>query len=184
VETSLHLTPATEADLPAIVELMNFAYRGTGANASWNTEVVYIEGDRTRLALLQTDLAAHPKAFLLMTRSDEGTQGCVWLEPKSADVWYLGSLSVDPRLQKGGLGREILAAAERWAIDRGAKTVQMEVVNVRDTLIAWYERRGYRLTGETRPFPYGDTRFGKPRRDDLSFVILEKSLTAPTAPQR
>jgi len=52
----------------------------------------------------------------------------------------------------------------------------MTVVNIRDTLIAWYQRRGYVLTGETRPFPYGDSRFGEPRRDDLSFVVLEKHL--------
>ena len=58
--------------------------------------------------------------------------------------------------------------------------MRMKVVSVRDTLTAWYERRGYHLTGETSPFPYGDTRFGSPRRDDLCFVVLEKSLsTAP-----
>ena len=52
----------------------------------------------------------------------------------------------------------------------------MTVVHIRDTLIAWYERRGYALTGETRPFPHGDDRFGKPLRDDLSFVVMEKVL--------
>ena len=58
--------------------------------------------------------------------------------------------------------------------------MRMKVVSVRDTLTAWYERRGYHLTGETSPFPYGDTRFGSPRRDDLCFVVLEMSLsTAP-----
>jgi hypothetical protein len=43
-------------------------------------------------------------------------------------------------------------------------------------LIAWYVRRGYRLTGETEPFPYGDNRFGTPLRDDLSFVVLQRDL--------
>jgi hypothetical protein len=52
----------------------------------------------------------------------------------------------------------------------------MTVVNLRDTLIAWYERRGYAPTGETEPFPYGDARFGAPRRDDLAFVVLRKRL--------
>lgn len=50
----------------------------------------------------------------------------------------------------------------------------MTVVNVRDTLIAWYVRRGYRLTGEREPFPYGDNRFGTPLRQDLHFEVLEK----------
>ena len=52
----------------------------------------------------------------------------------------------------------------------------MTVVNVRDTLIAWYRRRGYILTGEAEPFPYDDARFGVPKRDDLSFVVLRKRL--------
>ncbi len=53
---------------------------------------------------------------------------------------------------------------------------RLKVVNARDTLIAWYVRRGYRLTGETLPFPYHDRRFGTPRRDDLTFVILDKEI--------
>jgi len=52
----------------------------------------------------------------------------------------------------------------------------MTVIRQRPELIAWYERRGYRLTGERRSFPYGDERFGQPNRDDLEFVVLEKTL--------
>jgi hypothetical protein len=52
----------------------------------------------------------------------------------------------------------------------------MTVVHLRDALIAWYERRGYILTGEVEPFPYGDERFGRPLRDDLHFVVLEKEI--------
>jgi len=66
--------------------------------------------------------------------------------------------------------------AEGFAKERGACRMRISVVNVRKTLIAWYERRGYILTGETQPFPYGDERFGKPLRDDLQFVLLEKNI--------
>ena len=52
----------------------------------------------------------------------------------------------------------------------------MTVINVRDTLIAWYLRRGYQRTGATEPFPYGNDRVGKPLRPDLAFVVLEKTL--------
>jgi len=79
-------------------------------------------------------------------------------------------------LQNSQLGRTLLNAAEEFARKRGAACVRMTVVNVRDTLVAWYQRRGYRLTGETKPFPYGDNRFGTPLRDDLEFVVLEKNL--------
>jgi hypothetical protein len=52
----------------------------------------------------------------------------------------------------------------------------MSIVNVREALIAWYLRRDYHKTGEAHLFPYGDDRFGTPLRDDLSFVLLEKTL--------
>jgi hypothetical protein len=52
----------------------------------------------------------------------------------------------------------------------------MTVINVRDGLLAWYARRGYAPTGATEPFPYGDDRFGTPRRDDLHFIVLRRSL--------
>ncbi len=172
------LVPARDDDLPAIVALMNLAYRGRGGSTGWSTEADYIVGDRTTEALLREDLAASPKASLLIWRDPSvgALKGCVWLEPLGDGAWYLGSLAVDPERQKGGFGRALLAAAEDWARERGAERVRMSVVNVRTALIAWYVRRGYRETGETAPFPYGDNRFGVPQRDDLCFVALEKEL--------
>jgi ribosomal protein S18 acetylase RimI-like enzyme len=70
----------------------------------------------------------------------------------------------------------LLTAAEDFARERGARRIRMTVVSARTTLIAWYERRGYALTAEKRPFPYGDERFGRPLRDDLHFVVLQKDL--------
>ena len=174
----LTLRSADPADLSPLASLMNTAYRGTGQDASWNTEAPYIAGARTSEAALREELSAKPESFLLVAEEDSlpPPRGCVWLEPVTPDTWYLGSLTVDPAMQKSGLGRNLLASAERWASDRGAHVIEMHVVNVRDTLIAWYERRGYRLTGVTHPFPYGDDRFGTPLRDDLSFVVLAKQL--------
>jgi GNAT superfamily N-acetyltransferase len=102
--------------------------------------------------------------------------GTVWLDPKNDGVWYLGLLTVRPDLQKRQMGRALLAAAESFAKEHGASRIRMSVVNVRKTLIAWYERRGYLLTGETQPFPYDDQRCGRPLRGDLHFVLLEKDI--------
>ena len=103
--------------------------------------------------------------------------GTVWLEPVGDDqTWYLGMLTVRPDLQAKGTGRTLLAAAEAAAAELGARRIRMTVVAIRDSLIAWYQRRGYALTGETRPWPYEDERYGQPRRGDLSFVVLEKAL--------
>ena len=173
------LTPAAEADYPAIVALANLAYRGgSGVQASWNVEAGIIEGTRLSESLLREDLAAKPHAQLLLYRDapDGPLLGTVWLEPQDNHVWYLGLFTIHPELQNRQLGRTLLTTAEDFAREHGGKTIRMTVLNVREPLIAWYERRGYRKTGETQPFPYGDDRFGKPLRDDLYFIVLAKKL--------
>jgi ribosomal protein S18 acetylase RimI-like enzyme len=171
------LKHAVEADYAAIIDLVNLAFRGTGPSASWNIEN-FIQGQRLNESLLREDLAAKPEAHLLTYRDDpEGPLlGTVLLDPQKDGVWYLGLLTVRPDLQNRQLGRTLLAAAEDFAKQRSARRIQMTVVNIRATLIAWYERRGYTLTGETKPFPYGDERFGRPLLDDLHFVVLEKEI--------
>jgi predicted N-acetyltransferase YhbS len=172
----VELKAATEADYPAIVALTNRAFRQTGPEASWNVEGV-IEGDRISEELLREDLAKAPDGHLLIWRDPDGEHvGHVRLEPAEEGAWYLGLLTVRPDRQDQQLGRRLLTASEDFARERGATRIRMTVVNTRDTLIAWYLRRGYAATGETKPFPYGDDRFGRPTRDDLSFVVLERAI--------
>jgi GNAT superfamily N-acetyltransferase len=171
------LCPASDAEIPAVADLVNSAYRGQSARQGWTHEADYLGGQRTDAQTLRADLAGQPGARLLVWRDGaEGPLGCVWLEPAEEAVWYLGLLTVRPDLQARRLGRTILEAAEALAVRQGVRRMRMTVVAIRHELIAWYERRGYARTGETRPFPYGDRRFGEPRRDDLSFVVLEKAL--------
>lgn len=174
----MHLEYPAEADYPAIIKLVNAAYRGHGAVESWNIESGIIEGTRLTDSLLREDLAAKPQAHFLVHRDPEGRSivGTVWLEPVDDHAWYLGLFAVDPAIQNQQLGRKLLSAAEEFAKARGARSIRMGVLSVRDTLIAWYERRGYARTGETEPFPYGDDRFGKPLRENLVFAILEKQV--------
>lgn len=167
---------ATYTDFPDIVLLMNDAYRGAVRKRGWTTEADYIAGVRTSESLVQEEIA--DGALYLITK-DEVTaalRGCVSVREVSPRKWYLGSLTVDPAFQASGLGNELLSAAEAYAVSRDAQTVEMTVISFRDTLISWYERRGYRLTGETRPFPYEEKRVGTPIRPDLSFSVLEKQL--------
>ena len=174
--TSVHLALAAGAEVPAIVSLINTAFRARGENRGWSLKEEYIEGTRITEDLLHEEMAAKPHASLLVWRKDNVLTGCVWLEPVHRGIWYLGLLAVPPRSQNGGLGRKLLAAAEHWAREHGAGEIQMTVVQVRTTLIEWYQRRGYTLTGQTKPFPYGDNRFGIPKRNDLHFVVLRKRL--------
>ncbi|WP_312166661.1 GNAT family N-acetyltransferase [Phenylobacterium sp.] len=174
----MHFAPADSSDLPAVADLVNSAYRGETSRQGWTTEADYLGGQRTDAQTLARDLAANAQAALMTLRDEPGGPllGCVWLEPSDGGAWYLGMLTVRPDLQDRRLGRTLLAAAEDHARAQGARRVRMTVIQIRDTLIAWYERRGYARTGETRPFPYADLRFGQPVRDDLEFIVMERAL--------
>jgi ribosomal protein S18 acetylase RimI-like enzyme len=174
----VHVSIARDSDLDAIARLVNSAYRGDSSRLGWTTEADLLGGQRTDPETLRAELDAHAGAVLLTLRdAPEGELlGSVWLDPRDADVWYLGMLTVRPDLQARQLGRTLLTEAEAFAAARGARRMRMSVINVRETLIAWYERRGYVRTGDSVPFPYGDARFGLPQRDDLRFDVLEKPL--------
>jgi ribosomal protein S18 acetylase RimI-like enzyme len=172
------LEPATEADYPEIIQLVNAAYRGVDEKVrSWNVEAGILEGARTDESLLREEASA-PGANLLVHRDPQGGSilGTVLLVPAEHDFWYLGLFTIRPALQNQQLGRKLLSAAEDYVRACGGHSICMGVLNVRHALISWYQRRGYTRSGKTQPFPYGDDRFGKPLRDDLEFVILEKVL--------
>lgn len=172
----IRLRPALEVDFPVIVALTNRAYRVASGQTDWKVESL-VGGQRIDEALLREDLAAIPGSVVLIADDDAGRHvGHVRLDPGADGAWFLAMLTVAPERQDGGVGRGILEAAEAYARDHGAGAIQMTVLTLRRELIAWYERRGYARTGKTKPFPYGDPRFGAPTRDDLVFEVLEKGI--------
>jgi GNAT superfamily N-acetyltransferase len=168
---------ATGADAPAVAALVNSAYRGESSKAGWTTEADLLGGQRVDAARLVETIAT-PGNVILLFEAEGSLLGCVHLE-RTGDDCYLGMLTIKPTSQAGGLGRQLLEAAEQWAIEHwSSRIMHMTVITQRAELIAWYERRGYRRTGERKPFPYGDDRFGLPRRDDLVFDVLRKPLAS------
>jgi ribosomal protein S18 acetylase RimI-like enzyme len=172
------IAPCRTDDLDEIAALVNSAYRGEVSRAGWTSEADLLGGQRTDADALRADLEASPQALILAMREREGGPilASVWLEPTSPETWYLGMLTVRPARQADGLGRILLNEAERFAAARGARKMQLSVIAQRDSLIAWYERRGYRRTGASKPFPYGDARVGEPKRGDLRLDLFEKDL--------
>ena len=169
---------ADAADVAAIVDLVESAYRGDASRVGWTTEADLLDGQRTDADVVREAVASDASVLLVAVDDDGNLLACCQLEPHGDATCYFGMFAVRPTQQGGGVGRDLLADAESYARERlAATTMQMTVIAQRSELIAWYERRGYHRTGETRPFPYGDERFGLPRRDDLHFVVLEKSLT-------
>lgn len=167
---------ATMADLGALHDLVHRAYRGDAARAGWTHEADLLDGQRTDLQAL-TAMLSDTSQRVLVTELGDRLIGCVQAAAQGNGSAYLGMLSVDPELQAGGVGRLLIAAAEDEARTAfGATRMEMTVIRQRPELIAYYERRGYALTGEERPFPLSDARFGLPRRQDLTFVVLAKDL--------
>lgn len=163
---------ATTADLEAVVALVQSAYRDA-SGAGWTTEAHLLDGQRTDAAAVGELIDA---GSLLLAVGDGGELlATCHLEPRG----YFGMFAVVPVGQGAGTGSALLAEAERRAAAGGADALEMTVIAQRAELIAWYERRGYTRTGETQPFPYGDERFGRPRREDLEFVVLRKRLDRP-----
>ncbi|MFJ9594104.1 GNAT family N-acetyltransferase [Streptomyces virginiae] len=172
---ALSFRSAVEADVPELVVLVESAYRGDASRAGWTTEADYLDGQRTDPDGVRAVIDGPDGVLLVVERAGE-LVACCHIEHRG-DHAYFGMFAVRPGLQGGGLGKEILAEAERRARDTwGADEMRMTVVNVREELIAYYVRRGYRRTGELSPFPYGDERFGIPLRDDLAFELLVKPL--------
>lgn len=166
---------AAEDDIPALVALLESAYRGEASRDGWTTEAGLLDGQRTDPDGVAAVLADEGSMMLAVER-DGGLVACCQLERRAGHA-YFGMFAVRPVLQGAGVGKLVLAEAERRAVTEwGAGQMQMTVIRQREDLIAWYERRGYQRTGELRPFPYGDERFGIPRRDDLAFELLVKPL--------
>ena len=169
----LTIRPAVAEDADALLELIHAAYRGEGGQTGWTTEAELIDGPRTTRDLLAADLA-DPAITLLVAGDHDGC--CAVTHRAGEAVASFGMFAVRPSSQGTGLGKVLQNAAEEYAREVGATTMELCVIDRREELIAWYERRGYVRTGETRPFPYGEPGVGFPRGDDFRFAVLRKPL--------
>lgn len=173
--TNLTFRAATPADIPALIALVTCAYRGDASRAGWTTEADLLDGARIDARSLQEALE-RPRSTILVAEDGHRLLACAHVTDEGGHG-YFGMFAVEPGLQGAGIGRQLIAEAEDYAVrEWSVPRMLMTVIDVREELLAFYERRGYRRTGIKKPFPYGDERFGIPRRDDLRFEILEKPL--------
>lgn len=167
------ILPATEPDVPRLNGLVNSAYRGDSSRRGWTTEADLLDGIRTNESLLRQKIQ-NSLITILKYEQDGELLGCVCLERKP-DALYLGMLTVAPDCQANGIGKQLMQAAEEFARQQQLPKITMTVLPMRHELVAYYERRGYRKTGETHPFPSNDPNFGLPKQP-LEFIVMEKTL--------
>ncbi|MDZ7935356.1 MAG: GNAT family N-acetyltransferase [Emticicia sp.] len=167
------ISTATLQDVPELNILINSAYRGESSKKGWTTEEHLLDGIRTDEGDLSELLKKENVTILKYTESGK-IIGSVYLE-KQVDKLYLGMLTVSPELQGGGIGKKLMQAAENLAIESYISKISMTVISVRKELIEYYERRGFKNTGETKPFPMNDPKFGLPKQQ-LSFIVMEKEI--------
>ena len=165
---------ATQADIPALVDLVTSAYRGDASRAGWTTEADMLDGQRIDPDGLRRDIE-RPRSVVLLAERDGALLACAHVAEEDG-AGYFGMFSVRPDLQGGGVGKAVLGEAERIARGWQLPAMRMTVIDIRNELIAFYERRGYARTGIHKPFPYGDERYGIPLREDLRFEVLQKDL--------
>lgn len=167
------ISKAQPGDSETIATLVNSAYRGEHAKKGWTTEADLIDGTRTDAAAIK-DIIKKEDTTILKYERDGKIIGCVELKIVDNRL-YLGMLTVEPSIQGGGIGKEMLGAAEEFGKKQGCRSVYMTVITIRKELIDWYKRHGYVDTGERKPFHFNDPRFGQPRQK-LEFLVLEKQL--------
>jgi ribosomal protein S18 acetylase RimI-like enzyme len=169
----MSIAKAAATDIPQILKLVNSAYRGEEAKKGWTHESDLIEGTLRVDEFSLKEMIDHPGAVILKYTENNEVDGCVYLE-KQGHKLYLGMLSVSPLRQGSGIGKKLLLAAEVHAKNTDCDMIEMTVISVRKELIAWYERLGYKLTEEKRPF-HVETKFGVPR-EPIEFIVMRKEL--------
>ena len=164
------------SDAATIVELVNSAYRGESSRAGWTTEADILGGQRTDADEISYLITMKDSVILLCLCGDVMI-GSVHLEKIDSEMAYLGMLVVNPILQGQGSGKRFMTQAEEFArTEWGIKRMQMQVITLRGELIAYYQRRGYQLTGEIRAFPEFEPKFGLPKVKGLKLSVMEKIL--------
>lgn len=164
---------ATKADVYALEKLANRAYRGETSTKGWTSEAHLIAGTvRTDKNDIEQKIT-HVNSCFIVFEKEEIIIGMVYVENRSHSM-YLGMLAVEPNLQNAGVGKQLMAAAEKQAFYWNCPKIEMIVLPMRTELLNWYHTLGYSNLNKTIPFEVPE-KFGKPLQP-LHFITLGKTI--------
>lgn len=146
--TAFRVVGPVEADFPALARLVNAAF----------TVYPFMEGPRTTAEGIAGEMGDSGR--FVVAESVAGLAACAMLRPsldvhaddtpgtvREADTMYLGLVAVDPEIRKRGVGRAIIAEAERIAALGGF--LHMSLGTLREMgNVTYYERLGYIVVNE------------------------------------
>lgn len=135
----MDIRTVTETDFDAILSLINSAFQ---------VECFFKNRDRVDAE----DLRHYFQTGTFLVGEEDGRIiGCVYVS-RHGDRAYFGLLSVDPTRQKSGIGRRLVAAAEEFAREGGARFMDLKLINLRTELPGIYQKLGYHISG-TEQYP-------------------------------
>lgn len=197
-KTTVFLRQAEVSDIDALEQLLNRCYRQA---AGWTNEADLVGGIRTTKDELLAVINDPKHYVFIYPKTTTGERdvketgellGCIAVDIKDEVTTnqragnqkaYIGMFAVLPELQGHGVGHQILQAAETFAQRHLQSNIQasaqnparltMSILSHRPELLAYYQRRGYQLNGNSMPFPI-DGNNGEPKRQDLELLELEK----------
>ena len=168
-------------DAKAIIALVDSAYRGESSRAGWTTEADLLDGRRTFIEEIE-NILSEPQNKIILLEDESKLLASVHIKKlveinSDTSKAYLGMFAVSPKFQNKGIGKALMTYSEKFVVaEWQCNKMEMTVIRQRKELVAWYEKLGYRVTGEVRDFPYGDERYGIPKREDLVLDVLEKRI--------
>ncbi|MGB5132911.1 MAG: GNAT family N-acetyltransferase [Steroidobacteraceae bacterium] len=174
-ELPLSFRQAAMHEAEFIAALVNSGYRGESSKLGWTTEADLLDGTRTNKADIE-NMIRQPGSMVLLCTEGAEIIGTAHLELRG-DQCQLGMLVIKPGLQGRGIGKDLMRSAEETARETwGVHRIAMTVISIRHELIAYYERRGYRRTGRTKPFVADDTHGYPKKSQPIEFIVMEKRL--------
>lgn len=172
----MSVSKASISDLSALLTLVNTTYRGETSTKGWTSEILLLTGEIRIDEEILTDYLTNPAISVLKyTNSIHQITGCVYLEQQE-EALYLGMLAVNPEFQDEGIGRLLLQGAEEHAKHLHCNKINITVIEDRTELIAWYQRRGYVITGKKFPFPVEYHKYGQPLKE-IILIEMKKNIS-------